>query len=29
MADAGGAHLNIGVQMEKWGRSHPHGSKNK
>jgi hypothetical protein len=29
MADAGGAHLNIGAQMEKRGRSRPCGSKNK
>jgi hypothetical protein len=29
MADAGGANLNTGVLMEKRGRSHPHGSKNK
>jgi hypothetical protein len=29
MADAGGAHLNIGAQMEKQGRGHPRGSKNK
>jgi hypothetical protein len=29
MADAGGAHLNIGAQMEKWGRGHARGSKNK
>jgi hypothetical protein len=29
MADVGGAHLNIGAQMEKWGRGRPRGSKNK
>jgi hypothetical protein len=29
MADAGGAHLNNGVQMEKRGRGRPRGSKNK
>jgi hypothetical protein len=29
MADAGGSHLNIGVQVEKQGRGHPRGSKNK
>jgi hypothetical protein len=29
MADAGDAHLNIGAQMEKRGRGHPRGSKNK
>jgi hypothetical protein len=29
MADAGGAHLNINAQMEKRGRGHPRGSKNK
>jgi hypothetical protein len=29
MADAGDAHLNIGVQMEKRGRSRSRGSKNK
>jgi hypothetical protein len=29
MADAGGAHLNTGVQMEKRGRRHPRDSKNK
>jgi hypothetical protein len=29
MADAGGSHLNIGAPVEKWGRGHPHGSKNK
>jgi hypothetical protein len=29
MADAGGACLNIGAQMEKRGRSRPRGSKNK
>jgi hypothetical protein len=29
MADAGGSHLNIGAQVEKWGRGHPRGSKNK
>jgi hypothetical protein len=29
MADAGGANLNVGVQMEKRGRGHPCGSKNK
>jgi hypothetical protein len=29
MADAGSSHLNIGVQVEKWGRGRPRGSKNK
>jgi hypothetical protein len=29
MADAGGLHLNIGAQVEKRGRGHPHRSKNK
>jgi hypothetical protein len=29
MADASGAHLNVGAQMEKQGRGHPRGSKNK
>jgi hypothetical protein len=29
MVDAGGAHLNIGAQMEKWGHGRPRGSKNK
>jgi hypothetical protein len=29
MADAGGAHLDTGVQMEKRGRGRPRGSKNK
>jgi hypothetical protein len=29
MADAGGSHLNIDAQVEKQGRGHPHGSKNK
>jgi hypothetical protein len=29
MADAGGAHLNTGAQMEKRGRSRPRSSKNK
>jgi hypothetical protein len=29
MADAGGANLDVGVLMEKRGRGHPHGSKNK
>jgi hypothetical protein len=29
MADAGGSRLNIGAQVEKWGRGHPRGSKNK
>jgi hypothetical protein len=29
MADAGGANLDAGVQMEKRGRCHPRGSKNK
>jgi hypothetical protein len=29
MADAGGAHLNTGAQMEKRGRGRPCGSKNK
>jgi hypothetical protein len=29
MADAGGAHLDTGVQMEKQGRGRPRGSKNK
>jgi hypothetical protein len=29
MADAGGANLDIGVLMEKWGRGRPRGSKNK
>jgi hypothetical protein len=29
MADAGGSHLNIGMQEEKQGRGHPRGSKNK
>jgi hypothetical protein len=29
MADAGGAHLDTGVQMEKQGRGCPRGSKNK
>jgi hypothetical protein len=29
MADAGGAHLNNGAQMEKQGRGCPRGSKNK
>jgi hypothetical protein len=29
MADAGGANLDTGVLMEKRGRSHPRGSKNK
>jgi hypothetical protein len=29
MADAGGARLNIGAQMEKRGRGRPRGSKNK
>jgi hypothetical protein len=29
MADAGGAHLNTGAQIEKQGRDRPRGSKNK
>jgi hypothetical protein len=29
MADAGGANLNTGALMEKWGRGHPRGSKSK
>jgi hypothetical protein len=29
MADAGGSQLNIGVPVEKWGRSRPRGSKYK
>jgi hypothetical protein len=29
MADAGGTNLDAGVLMEKQGRGHPHGSKNK
>jgi hypothetical protein len=29
MADAGGSHLNIGARVEKRGRGHPRGSKNK
>jgi hypothetical protein len=29
MADAGDAHLDVGVLMEKRGRGHPCGSKNK
>jgi hypothetical protein len=29
MADAGGSHLNIGAQVEKQGRGHLRGSKNK
>jgi hypothetical protein len=29
MVDAGGVNLDAGVQMEKRGRSHPRGSKNK
>jgi hypothetical protein len=29
MADAGGANLDVGVLMEKRGRGHPRGSKNK
>jgi hypothetical protein len=29
MADVGGANLDASVQMEKWGRGHPRGSKNK
>jgi hypothetical protein len=29
MADAGGSHLNISAQVEKRGRGHPRGSKNK
>jgi hypothetical protein len=29
MADAGGANLYAGVQMEKQGGGHPRGSKNK
>jgi hypothetical protein len=29
MVDAGGLHLNIGAQVEKRGRGHPRGSKNK
>jgi hypothetical protein len=29
MADASGAHLNTGAQMEKWGCGCPRGSKNK
>jgi hypothetical protein len=29
MADAGGANLNTGVLMEKWGCGHPRASKNK
>jgi hypothetical protein len=29
MADFGSAHLNVGAQMEKRGRGHPHGSKNR
>jgi hypothetical protein len=29
MADAGGANLDAGVLMEKWGCGHPRGSKNK
>jgi hypothetical protein len=29
MADAGGANLDAGVQMEKRGRGRPRGSKNK
>jgi hypothetical protein len=29
MADASGSHLNIGAQVEKRGRGHPRGSKNK
>jgi hypothetical protein len=29
MADAGGSRLNIGAPVEKRGRGHPHGSKNK
>jgi hypothetical protein len=29
MVDAGGVHLNIGTQMEKWGCGRPRGSKNK
>jgi hypothetical protein len=29
MTDAGGANLNTGVLMEKWGHSRPRGSKNK
>jgi hypothetical protein len=29
MADAGGSHLNISAQVEKRGRDHPRGNKNK
>jgi hypothetical protein len=29
MADAGGANLDASVQMQKWGRGRPRGSKNK
>jgi hypothetical protein len=29
MADVGGANLDTGVQMDKRGRGHPRGSKNK
>jgi hypothetical protein len=29
MADVGGSHLNIGAPVEKRGRGHPRGSKNK
>jgi hypothetical protein len=29
MADASGSRLNIGALVEKRGRGHPHGSKNK
>jgi hypothetical protein len=29
MANVGGSQLNIGAPVEKWGRSRPHGSKNK
>jgi hypothetical protein len=29
MADASGSHLSIGVPVEKQGRGHPRGSKNK
>jgi hypothetical protein len=29
MADAGAVDLDTGAMMEKWGRGHPRGSKNK
>jgi hypothetical protein len=29
MADANGSRLNLGAPVEKWGRGHPRGSKNK